>query len=94
MRCGVARGAGRTAVGAPLHRAQEGDEALVQQWRRGSAGSPVYPKIKKIAQNQGAEIYFGDAAKMRRDHHAGRTWAKKGETPIVETTRARHGIEF
>ena len=53
-----------------------------------------YPKIKKMAQMQGADIYFGDAAHMRSDHHAGRTWGKKGETPVVETTGARHGISL
>ena len=31
---------------------------------------------------------------MRSDHHAGRTWGKKGETPVVETTGARHGISL
>lgn len=41
----------------PLHRAQERDEALVQQWLK-----KVYPEIKQMAQKQGAEIYFGDAA--------------------------------
>ena len=53
-----------------------------------------YPKIKKMAQMQGADIYFGDAAHMRLDHHAARTWGKKGETPVVETTGARHGISL
>ena len=53
-----------------------------------------YPKIKKMAQMQGADFYFGDAAHMRSDHHAGRTWGKKGETPVVETTGARHGISL
>ena len=31
---------------------------------------------------------------MCSDHHAGRTWGKKGETPVVETTGARHGISL
>src|ERR1700681_2865533 len=73
----------------PLHRALERDEALVQRWLK-----TEYPKIKKMAQMQGADIYFGDAAHMRSDHHAGRTWGKKGETPAVETTGARHGISL
>src|SRR6202790_931607 len=47
-----------------------------------------------MAQMQGAGIYFGDAAHMRSNHHAGRTWGKKGETPVVETTGARHGISL
>jgi transposase len=73
----------------PLHRARERDEALVLQWLK-----KEYPEIKQIAQKQGADIYFGDAAHIRSDHHAGRTWGKKGETPIVETTGARHSMSL
>jgi transposase len=73
----------------PLHRAIERNEALVQKWLR-----QEYPKIKTIAKIHGADIYFGDAAHMRSDHHAGRTWAKQGETPVVETTGARHGMSL
>ena len=73
----------------PLHRAQERDEALVKQWLRKD-----YPKIKALAQREKAEIFFGDATHMRSDHHAGRTWGKRGETPIVETTGARHRMSL
>ncbi len=73
----------------PLHRALERDEALVQKWLK-----TEYPKIKKMAQKQGADIYFGDAAHIRSDHHAGRTWGKRGETPVVATTGARHGMSL
>ena len=41
----------------PLHQALERDEALVKKWLK-----TEYPKIKKMAQLQGADIYFGDAA--------------------------------
>lgn len=73
----------------PLHQAGERDEALVQKWLKSD-----YPKIKKLAKSKGADIYFGDAAHMRSDHHAGRTWGKKGETPIVRATGARHGMSL
>src|SRR6266446_3199260 len=73
----------------PLHRAQERDEALVEQWLK-----QEYPRIKALAQREKAEIFFGDAAHMRSDHHSGRTWGKKGETPVVETTGARHGMSL
>ena len=73
----------------PLHQARERDEALVERWLKSD-----YPKIKKLAQSKGANIYFGDAAHMRSDHHAGRTWGKKGETPIVQATGARHGMSL
>jgi hypothetical protein len=64
----------------PLHRAQERDEVLVQQWLK-----TEYPHIKAMAQEVGADIYFGDAAHMRSDHHAGRTWSKK------DMEQERHG---
>jgi transposase len=73
----------------PLHRAIERNEGLVQKWLK-----TEYPKIKKMAAAQGADIYFGDAAHIRSDHHAGRAWGKKGETPIVEATGARHGMSL
>lgn len=73
----------------PLHRAMERDESLVQKWLKTD-----YPKIRKIAKAQAADIYFGDAAHIRSDHHAGRTWGKKGETPVVEATGARHGMSL
>ncbi len=73
----------------PLYRATERDETLVNKWLK-----TEYPKIKKMARAQGADIYFGDAAHIRSDHHAGRTWGKKGETPVVTTTGARHAMSL
>jgi transposase len=73
----------------PLHRALERDEALVRQWLKQD-----YPKIRALAQRENADIYFGDAAHMRSDHHAGRTWGKKGETPVVLTTGARYRMSL
>src|SRR3984893_6893083 len=76
-----------TTCQKPLHRAIERDESLVRQWLK-----KEYPKIKAMAKKQGADIYFGDAAHIRSDHHAGRTWGAKGDTPIVQATGARHGM--
>ncbi len=73
----------------PLHRDLERDEARVQQWLK-----KEYPKIKALAQREKADIYFGDAAHIRSGHHAGRTWGKKGETPIVTATGARHAMSL
>src|ERR1700692_593285 len=73
----------------PLYRAQERDEALVEQWLK-----KKYPRIKALAQREKAEIFFGDAAHMRSDHHAGRSWGQKGETPVVEATGARYGMSL
>jgi len=73
----------------PLHRALERDEALVTQWLKQD-----YPRIRALAQREKADIYFGDAAHMRSDHHAGRTWGKKGETPVVLSTGARYRMSL
>jgi transposase len=73
----------------PLQRALERDESLVQQWLKRE-----YPRIRALAQRENAEIYFGDAAHMRSDHHAGRTWGKKGETPVVSSTGARYRMSL
>jgi transposase len=73
----------------PLYRAIERDESLVQQWLK-----KEYPKIKALAQKEKADIYFGDAAHIRSDHHAAHTWGAKGGTPIVQATGARHGTSL
>jgi transposase len=73
----------------PLHRALERDETLVRQWLKQD-----YPKIRALAQREKADIYFGDAAHLRSDHHAGRTWGKKGETPVVLSTGARYRMSL
>ncbi|MCI0534317.1 MAG: IS630 family transposase [Verrucomicrobiales bacterium] len=73
----------------PPHRALARDEALVQPWLK-----KEYPKLKASARKEKAEIYFGDAAPMRSDHHAGRTWGRRGETPVVQATGARDGMSL
>ena len=66
------------------------DEALTKKWLRSE-----YPRIKALAQREHALIFFADAAHVRSDHHAGRTWGKVGETPIVATgTGARFGFSL
>jgi transposase len=72
-----------------LHRARERDEALGQQWLKKD-----YPGIKRMAQKQGADIYFSEDAQIRSDHHGGRSWGKKGATPMGEATGARHSISL
>ena len=73
----------------PLYRASQRDATLVGKWLK-----KEYPKIRKMAKAEGADIYFGDAAHIRSDHHAGRTWGQKGETPVVTTTGARYAMSL
>lgn len=71
----------------PLRRAYERDPEAVELWK-----SETYPKIKKRAKRRRAEIFFLDEAGVRSDDPLGRTWAPKGETPIVRTSGQRQSV--
>ena len=73
----------------PLYKAIQKDESLVKKWLK-----KIYPQIKNRASKEKADIYFGDAAHIRSDHHAGKTWGIKGETPIVMTSGARFSFSL
>jgi transposase len=73
----------------PLHRAYQRDAELVKQWKE-----QVFPEIQKRAKKEGATIYFQDESGVRSDFHSGTTWALKGQTPVVESTGARFGLNM
>ena len=73
----------------PLARAFQQNPALVEKWLR-----EEYPAIRARARRIGAEIYFGDEAGIRSDFHAGKTWAPKGQTPVIRVTGARFGLNM
>lgn len=62
----------------PVLRAYEQNPIEVQQWL-----DEEYPRIKAQAQAANAVIYWGDETGMRSDHHTGRSYSLKGETPVV-----------
>lgn len=73
----------------PLYRAYQQDPERVEEWKR-----IIYPKIRKLAAEEGASIFFEDEAGIRTDHHAGTTWAPVGQTPVVITTGERKSIQM
>ena len=73
----------------PLYRAYQRDPELVKQWKE-----QVFPQIQKRAKKEGAVIYFQDESGIRSDFHSGTTWALKGQTPIIEATGARFGLNM
>lgn len=73
----------------PLMRAFQQDAVLVSRWI-----SEDFPKIKRLAKRERAEIFFEDEAGIRSDFHSGRTWGIRGETPIIKTTGARFGLNM
>lgn len=73
----------------PLRRAYQQDKGQVKRWR-----SDVYPKIRKLAKRENADIFFADEASVRSDYHSGTTWAPKGQTPVVPSTGARFSLNL
>lgn len=73
----------------PLWRAYQQNPQAVEHWLK-----VEYPRIKRAAGKEGAEIFFGDEAGVRSDHHAGTTWGAKGKTPVVSSTGARFGFNM
>lgn len=73
----------------PVWRAYQQKSEEVQRWLE-----KKYPKIRGLARKEKAQIFFGDEAGVRSDHHAGTTWAAKGKTPVVSSTGARFGMNM
>jgi transposase len=73
----------------PLYKATQQNETKIKAWLY-----KIYPQIKLRAKLLGAEIFFGDAAHIRSDHHAGKTWSIKGKTPIIKTTGSRFSFSL
>jgi len=73
----------------PQRKSYQQDEYLVLKWM-----AEDFKDIKKLAQKENAEIFFGDESTVRSDYHSGTTWAPKGKTPTVRTTGARHKVNL
>src|SRR6266536_228131 len=73
----------------PLYRSYKQNPQLVEEWKK-----VIYPKIRSRAAEEGAEIFFGDEASVRTDHHSGTTWAPAGQTPVVRDSGKRHAAKM
>ena len=73
----------------PLWRAYQQDPERVRTWVE-----EEYPSIAREAKRMRAEIWFGDESGLRSDYHAGTTWGRKGQTPVVRSTGARYRLNM
>ena len=73
----------------PLRRAYERDPQAVKRWLE-----EEYPAIRKQAKAENADIHWGDEMGMRSDHQAGRSYGRKGQTPVVPATGRRFGCNM
>jgi transposase len=68
----------------PGRRAYQQNPVAVRRWL-----VEEYPQVQREAKEERAEIHWGDEMGARSDHQSGRTWGKKGKTPVVGATGQR-----
>jgi transposase len=73
----------------PARRAWERDPRAVSRWL-----TTEYPAIQAAAKRENAEIYWGDEMGLRSDHAAGRSFAPRGRTPVIERSGNRFGCNM
>jgi hypothetical protein len=62
----------------PLERAYQRNPEAIERWKR-----ETFPSIARAAKAVGGEVYFWDESGFRADTVHGKTWGKKGATPVI-----------
>jgi transposase len=73
----------------PLRRAYEQNPNAVKRWV-----NEIYPTIRRRAKRERAEIHWGDQLGMRSDHQTGRSYGRRGQTPVIPGTGRRFGCNM
>ena len=73
----------------PVRRAFEQNPEAVRRWLE-----EEYPAIREQAKLEGAGIYWGDEMGLRSDHATGRSYGKRGRTPVIPGTGRRFGCNM
>lgn len=73
----------------PVRRAYERNPAAVERWLQ-----EVYPAIRAKAKPEQAEIHWGDEMGLRSDQQSGRSYSKRGNTPVIPGTGQRFGCNM
>jgi len=71
----------------PLERACQRNPEAMEKWKR-----ETFPSIASAAKAVGGEVYFWDESGFRADTVHGKTWGKKGETPVIARPGQRQSI--
>lgn len=73
----------------PISKAFEQKPEKVKEWLE-----KEFPTIKKRAKKEKGIIYYGDETGMRSDHQAGKSYAPKGQTPVIKKTGKRFSLNM
>ena len=73
----------------PITRANEQRPEAIAAWLK-----TEYPRIKRQAAAEGAEIYWGDATSLSTSDPRGRSFAPKGKTPVRPILSQRKSVSY
>lgn len=73
----------------PLRKAFEQDPVAVKHWLE-----TEYPEIRDQARKEKANIHWGDEMGLRSDHQTGRTYGRRGKTPIIPGPGSRFSCQM
>jgi transposase len=73
----------------PLSRATQRSDLAIQHWLERE-----YPKIARRAKREKALIYWGDETGVSNQDQVGRSYAPKGQTPVVHRTAKKIGTSM
>ena len=73
----------------PLRRAFEKNPKAVRRWL-----DEDYPSIRTQAKQENGVIYWGDEMGLRSDHAVGRSYGRRGQTPVIPGTGVRFGCNM
>lgn len=68
----------------PIRRAYERNPKAIAKWMK-----EEYPFIHQQAKKEGAEIHWGDEMGIRSDDQVGRSFGKRGKTPVIVSSGKR-----
>ena len=71
----------------PLQRAYQRDPQAIERWQR-----ETYPAIAKQAHQEAADIFFWDESGLRADSVHGKTWGRRGHTPVIARPGQRQSM--
>jgi transposase len=71
----------------PLRRAYEQDPAEVRRWL-----TEEYPAIRARAHREKGKLFWGDETGLRSDDVRGRSYAPRGQTPVVRPSHRRANV--
>ena len=68
----------------PIRRAYQRNPKVITQWMQ-----KEYPNIHKQAKKENAQIFWGDEMGVKSTDQVGRSFGRRGQTPVVQTSGTR-----